>query len=91
MVQEEEGPSFVIPLDVAHRLGLRYDFVAGWLTLSVVSSLAAVGLTAAVSTALASGGISCNMIAGNHHDHLLVPVEMVGAALDVLEKLAGGK
>jgi hypothetical protein len=72
----------------ADRLQLRYDFVAGWITLQVHSALAAVGLTAVVSTALADAGISCNVVAGYHHDHLLVPLERVDEALTVLHGLA---
>ena len=48
----------------------------------------AVGLTAAVSTALARAGIACNMLAGFHHDHLLVPLNRLDDALDVLDTLA---
>ena len=37
------------------------------------SALEAVGLTAAVATALAAAGIPANVLAGYSHDHLLVP------------------
>ena len=53
------------------------------------SSLEAVGLTAAVSTTLAQAGISCNMLAGYFHDHLLVPVDRLDDALSLLRRLAG--
>jgi hypothetical protein len=83
-VLEEEGTSAVIAEADAERLGLGYDYVAGWITLRVESSLAAVGLTAAVSTKLAEAGISCNVIAGLRHDHLLVPVERVDESIRLL-------
>ena len=38
-----------------------------WMALAVHSSLAAVGLTAAVATALAARGIACNVVAGYSH------------------------
>ena len=57
------------------------------ITLRVHSSLLAVGLTAAVSNALAAERISCNVLAGYHHDHLLVPVERGQDALEVLQRL----
>ena len=72
-VEEPEGLSVVVTRDEAERNGLTYDFTAAWITLRVHSALHAVGLTAAVSSALAKAGISCNVIAGHHHDHLLVP------------------
>lgn len=73
--------------DDADRLGLAYDYVAGWIALQVHSALAAVGLTAAVSAALAEANISCNVVAGYHHDHLLVPIKCLDEALTVLRKL----
>src|SRR5436190_1990886 len=72
-VREREGLSGIVRRAEADRLELDYDFIAAWITLNVVSALDAVGLTAAVSAALTEHGISCNVIAGRFHDHLLVP------------------
>ena len=47
------------------------------MTLEVRSALGALGLSAAVTGALCEPGISCNVVAGYHHDHLLVPHERV--------------
>ena len=88
-IVEDEGTTLVIPQAEADALGLHYDYVAGWITLEVYSALSAVGLTAAVSAALADAGISCNILAGYHHDHLLVPEEDLESALEVLARLAG--
>jgi hypothetical protein len=68
--------------------GWRSAFAAVWLTLDVHSSLLAVGLTAAVSTALARAGIPANMIAGFHHDHILVPEDRADEAVSCLRRLA---
>jgi len=87
-VREPEGLSAVIYQEDADRQGLEYDFVAAWITLRVDSALSAVGLTAAVSNCLTEAGISCNVIAGLHHDHLLVPVESGTEAIDALEALS---
>jgi hypothetical protein len=87
-VAEAEGPILVVTQQDADRLGFRYDLLAGWITLQVHSALAAVGLTAAVSKALTVAGISCNVLAGYHHDHLLVPLDRVAQALTVLDNLA---
>jgi hypothetical protein len=83
-VHEDEGVTLVISQEAADRHGLGYDFVAAWITLEVHSALNAVGLTAAVSAALTDVGISCNVLAGYYHDHLLVPVDRVQDALRVL-------
>lgn len=87
MVREDEGTSLVMRRSDADAAGLPYDFVAAWITLTVHSDLEAVGLTAAFATALGERGISCNVIAGLHHDHLLVPVERRDDALEALRRL----
>lgn len=87
MVGEDEGVTAVIDRATADRAGLTYDYVAAWLTLQVHSSLAAIGLTAAFSAALADAGISCNVLAGLHHDHLLVPADRSDSAILALEGL----
>ena len=91
-VREAEGTSHVITKRDADASGLAYDatFVAGWITLEVHSSLSAVGLTAAVAQVLAAENISCNVIAGRYHDHLLVPEVRVEDALLALKRLTGG-
>jgi hypothetical protein len=63
--------------------------VLSWITLTVHSSLEAVGLTAAFSTALGDAGISCNVLTGLHHDHVLVPVGRRDDAVTVLRELSG--
>ncbi|MFI2565058.1 N-acetyltransferase [Paenarthrobacter sp. NPDC018779] len=89
-VREAEGLTVVLRRAEADRLELSYDFVAAWITLQVHSALEAVGLTAAVSAALTHAGISCNVLAGFHHDHLLVPVADADRAMDVLHLLGRG-
>jgi hypothetical protein len=88
IIHEDEGPTVVLRRDDADRFEIAYEFVAAWITLTVHSDLAAVGLTAAFSTALADAGISCNVLAGFHHDHLLVPAERLDDALEVLAALS---
>jgi predicted N-acetyltransferase YhbS len=87
-VREAEGLTVVLPRAEADALELPYDFVAAWITLEVHSALEAVGLTAAVSRALTQARISCNVLAGFHHDHLLVPVADSARALEVLAELS---
>lgn len=83
-VREAEGISVILTEQDAIRLGFTVSYLARWITLTVQSDLAAVGLTAAVSTVLAQAGISCNVVAGHHHDHLFVPNEQAQLAMGVL-------
>ncbi|MFD8691066.1 ACT domain-containing protein [Streptomyces sp. NPDC059651] len=88
-VRESEGLTVVLPEEEAAAAGLTTaDYPAGWITLRVHSALEAVGLTAAVSLALTDAGISCNVVAGLHHDHLFVPYDRAAEAVAVLEGLA---
>lgn len=87
-LRETEGLSLVLPREVADAHGLHYDYVAAWITLEVHSSLAAVGLTASFSAALAQAGVSCNVVAGFHHDHIFVPSERAEQALSTLRALS---
>jgi hypothetical protein len=82
----KEGPltTIVLPVDAAVRAGQLVTVELAWLTLTVQSSLEAVGLTAAVSARLAEIDIPCNVLAGYHHDHLLVPVDRVDDAVAAL-------
>lgn len=86
-VAEVEGLTVVAPLDVLAGAALTSE-PWGRISLTIHSDLAAVGLTAALSAALAREGISCNVIAGLHHDHLFVPWDRRGDALRALEALA---
>ena len=88
-VREREGLSAIIARADADRLGLRYDFVGAWITLAVLSSLDSVGLTAAVSSELSKLGIPCNVVAGLHHDHLIVAADRADDALTALRRLTG--
>lgn len=83
--KEKEGLTLVLPRQVADAAGLAYSFVFSWITLQVHSSLEAVGLTAAFSTALAKAGISCNVVAAYYHDHIFVPAKDTAKAMQVLK------
>jgi uncharacterized protein len=88
-VREAEGLTLVVPETQALARGWPVAFRSAWITLAVHSDLGAVGLTAAFARALADAGISCNVIAGVHHDHLFVPVERAADAMTCLRALQG--
>ncbi len=73
IIIEDEGVTNIMKLQDAE--GLSYIGRSRWITLQLHSSLAAVGLTAAFSRALSDHYISCNVLAGFYHDHILVPSE----------------
>lgn len=86
-IREPEGRSIIVARAVAERAGLQPAFLCRWITLTVSSDLAAVGLTAAVARALTEARLSCNVVAGSHHDHLFVPADRADDALAVLRRL----
>jgi uncharacterized protein len=85
--EEREGLTLILPRESADESGFTYDTVLRCITLTVHSSLDAVGLTAAVAGALAAAGISANVFAAYYHDHILVPSAHAIDALAVLEQL----
>lgn len=87
-LREAEGLTLVLRQEEADAAGLAYEYTAGWITLRIHSALDAVGLTGAFATALAAHGLSCNVIAGYHHDHLFVAADRAAEAVSVLEELA---
>ena len=88
MFQEKEGTTVILPKQQAEDALLPYSVVCAWITLTVHSSLEAVGLTAAVSKALTEANISCNVIAAYYHDHIFVPVKDAQQAMKAIEKLS---
>src|SRR5688500_15405119 len=86
-IAEDEGPTLVLTRDEADAAGLRPVWEAARITLRADSQLSDVGLTASVSSRLASHGISCNVIAGFFHDHLMVPWDRAEEAMGLLQQL----
>ncbi len=86
LFKETEGYTVIITKELANQLQLSYSFVAAWITLTVHSSLQAVGLTAAFSGVLAQNGISCNVVAAFYHDHIFVDIVDVDKAINVLQQ-----
>ena len=83
---ESEGLTVVVAKEAAVAHQLPFESVFKGITLTVHSSLDAVGLTAAVSTKLAGKGISANVIAAYYHDHVFVPSSKVEQAITALKE-----
>jgi hypothetical protein len=79
LVHEPEGMTLIGP-----------DPGGAWarISLTVHSSLSAVGLTAAVAGALADRGLPANTVAGYHHDHVFVPWDRRHEAMQALSLLS---
>lgn len=80
LVREDEGLTSIQP-----------DPQGEWarISLEIHSSLDAVGLTGLMASRLADLGISVNIIAALHHDHLFVPWDRREQALECLQSLQG--
>lgn len=83
---EAEGLTLVLEKSVAQNAGLQFEGTFSQITLTVHSSLEAVGLTAAVSAKLADKGISANVIAAYYHDHIFVQSAKAQVALIALQE-----
>lgn len=86
--KEHEAFTIIVKKEIADTLKLNYSFIASWITLTVHSSLEAVGLTAAFSKALSDSGISCNVVAAFYHDHIFVDKRDAEKAIAVLNKFS---
>lgn len=84
---ESEGLTLIVRAEAADEARLVYEGIYKQITLTVHSSLDAVGLTAAVSATLASHGISANVVAAYYHDHVFVQKEKASRALAALREL----
>jgi hypothetical protein len=82
--REAEGLTAIVTLEEAKRAGVPYQLESNLITLSIHSSLDAVGFLAAVSAVLARAGIPCNAVSAYYHDHLFVPREKAQRALELL-------
>jgi hypothetical protein len=83
--REAEGWTLVLRRADAERLGIPFTYPCRMITLTVNSSLEAVGLLAEVARRLAAHGISVNVVSGYYHDHLFVPVDRAAEALAALQ------
>ena len=87
--REAEGITLILEHSAARASGLQTAFPSRLITLTVHSSLEAVGFLAAITEKLAAAGISVNAISAYYHDHLFVPREKAEQAIDILQGMMG--
>ncbi len=85
---EAEGITLILAVETAEKAGISYEGTYKQITLTVHSSLEAVGLTAAVSAKLTSYNISANVVAAYYHDHIFVQSEKTDQALAALKEFS---
>jgi uncharacterized protein len=86
LFREAEGMTVIVPVaenDIDGTLWAQ-------LTLRIHSSLEAVGMMAAIATALAARDIPCNAVSAYYHDHIFVPWSRRNDAVNALQMLAEG-
>ncbi len=86
--REAEGLTLIVERGEAEQAGLTGTFPCRMITLSIHSSLEAVGFLPVVLGRLAAAGISVNAVSAFYHDHLFVPTERAAEALGILQSLA---
>ncbi|HSI51861.1 MAG TPA: ACT domain-containing protein [Ideonella sp.] len=86
--REAEGLTAIIDKSQAEAASVRYTFPCRLITLTVHSSLDAVGFLACITDRLAHAGIACNAVAAFHHDHLFVPEARAAETMEVLRQLS---
>ena len=86
--QEEEGTTIILSHHRADADKFNYSSVFLMITLSVHSSLDAVGFLAAIATKLAEHGISVNPVYAYYHDHLFVPASRASEVMDLLNRFS---
>ncbi len=86
--REQEATTIVIRRDEADSLGFPCQFASRLITLTIQSSLEAVGFLAAITARLAKAGISVNAVSAFHHDHLFVPHDRADEALALLQSMS---
>lgn len=86
--KEDEGLTLILDRKQADAAALPYTSAFCMITLSVHSSLEAVGFLAAVTSQLANRGISVNPVSAYYHDHLFVPNSRAQEAMGLLQELS---
>ncbi len=82
---EREGTTLILSRHLADLKKLNYILVFRRITLTVHSSLEAVGFLARITEVLAAQGISVNVISALYHDYLYIKSSEAKEALNILK------
>jgi hypothetical protein len=85
--QEPEGITIIIDRDMADRERMKYESAFRMISLTVHSSVEAVGFLAAITRKLASAGVGVNPASAYYHDHLFVPSDKTEMAMRLLNEM----
>ena len=85
--RESEGITLILERNAAITAGLEFSFPSRMITLTVHSSLEAVGFLALITKRLAAAGISVNAISAYYHDHLFVPLQKAEITMQILNTI----
>ncbi|MGG6266362.1 ACT domain-containing protein [Leptolyngbya sp. AN03gr2] len=84
--REEEGLTLILDRQIADQSNIPYASTFRLITLSVHSSLEAVGFLAAITSRLAAQGISVNAVSAYYHDHLFIPTAQADRVIELLDR-----
>lgn len=83
-INEKKGKSFIIEKTLAEQEDIGYIFPCCCIQLKQETALTAIGVTFQVAEILTKEKISCNVVAGFHHDYFFVPEIEAEKALNIL-------
>ena len=86
--KEDKGITLILRREQADAVALSYTAVFSMITLSVHSSLEAIGFLAAITGKLAQHNISVNPVSAYYHDHLFVPVSRTKEVMMLLQEFS---
>lgn len=86
--KESEGLTLILKREQADLAAFSYTLVFSMITLSVHSSLEAVGFLAAITNKLAEHNISVNPVSAYYHDHLFVPIVRTKEVMTLLKEFS---
>jgi len=91
LFREDKGTTLILTKAQAVAHHLPHEFPCRMITLTVHSSLEAVGFIARIASELAKHAMGVNPVSGFYHDHLFIPDGREGEAFAILDKISKGE